>query len=152
MIAGLAPEHGQHRQWLEALPAAIRPRVRFAGFVQDPELRALVACADALVFPSLYEGFGLPALEAMAAGCPVLSSTAGSLPEVCSDVAAAYFDPRSVEQISQALVGHAARSAGERRAIVERGVAHAKEFTWERTSDITAEIIESALRGTGKLA
>ena len=149
VIAGLAPEHGQHLQWLEALPAAIRPRVRFAGFVQDPELRALVARADALVFPSLYEGFGLPALEAMAAGCPVLSSSAGSLPEVCSDVAAAYFDPRSVAQISQALVGHAALPAGERQAIVDRGVVHARKFTWERTADITSEFIQSALRGTG---
>ena len=152
VIAGLEPEHGQHLQWLEALPSAIRPRVRFVGFVQDPELRALVAGADALVFPSLYEGFGLPALEAMAAGCPVLSSSAGSLPEVCSDAAAAYFDPRSVEQISQALVGHAALPAGARRVIVERGVAHAKEFTWERTADITAEFIETALRGSGKPA
>ena len=102
-------------------PAVLRQRIRFTGLVPDAELRSLVAAADALVFPSLYEGFGLPALEAMAAGGPAPASTAGALPEVCGAAAAGSFDPRSVEQIARALARHASLGAAERQAIVERG-------------------------------
>ena len=150
VIAGLGARQGEHTQWHAVLPQAVQARVRFTGFVQEPALRGLVAGADALLFPSLYEGFGLPALEAMAAGCPVLASDAGALPEVCADAAAAYFDPRSVEQIERALVQHAALSGGERQAIVARGSAHARRFTWERTADLTAEAIDTVLRSTGQ--
>ncbi len=73
-----------------------------AGPVSDPELKALYAQATALVFPSLYEGFGLPPLEAMACGCPVIAARAASVPEVCGD-AALYFDPRSQDSIVAAL-------------------------------------------------
>ena len=152
VIAGLGARQGEHMQWHAALPQAVQARVRFTGFVEEPALRGLVAGADALLFPSLYEGFGLPALEAMAAGCPVLASNAGALPEVCADAAAAWFDPRSVEQIGRSLVQHAARAGGERRAIVARGSAHARRFTWERTADLTAEAINAVLRSTGKAA
>ena len=149
VFAGLAARHGEHLQWLETLPSFVRPRVHFAGHMEDAELRALVARADALVFPSLYEGFGLPALEAMAAGCPVLASSAASLPEVCGSAAAAYFEPGSVEQIAQALLRHAALTQAERQTLVERGVAHARTFTWERTADLTAAVIDTALRQGG---
>ena len=152
VVAGLGSRRGEHSEWHAALPMAVQPRVRFAGFVQEAALRDLVAGADALVFPSLYEGFGLPALEAMAAGCPVLSSDAGALPEVCAGAAAAYFDPRSVEQMGQAMVRHAHLASGERLSIVERGIAHAQRFTWERTADLAAQTIESVLRRIGKAA
>lgn len=145
VIAGLGSRAGEHAQWLAALPAAVRSRVRFTGFVEEPALRGLVAGADALVFPSLYEGFGLPALEAMAAGCPVLSSSEGALPEVCGEAAAAFFDPRSVDAIGQALLRHAALSLAERQAIVASGRAHARTFDWDRTADLTAEVIGAAL-------
>jgi glycosyltransferase involved in cell wall biosynthesis len=151
VVAGLEPQGGEHWRWHQALPAAVRPRVRFAGFAEPDALRALVSGADALVFPSLYEGFGLPALEAMAAGCPVLASEAGSLPEVCAGAASALFDPRSTEQIGLALVRHAALSLVERRVIVERGIAHARAQTWQRTADLTAAAIEGVLhQGIGK--
>ena len=152
VIAGLASGNGEHLRWLEALPVEARGRVRFAGRVPDPELRELVAGADALVIPSLYEGFGLPALEAMAAGCPVLTSDAGALPEVCADRAAGYFDPRSVEQMAQALERHARLPTGARQLVVERGIAHARRFTWDGTADATCSVIEAALRGVGKAA
>jgi glycosyltransferase involved in cell wall biosynthesis len=113
-------------------------RVRFAGFVPDADLRAFMAGADALVFPSLYEGFGLPALEAMAAGCPVIASRAGALPEVCGD-AATYFDPRAIAQLSERLLEHAVLTADQRRRMVERGVAHARAYTWDRTAELTAK-------------
>ena len=149
VIAGLGSRTGEHSRWMAALPPAAQARVRFTGFVEEPALRSLVAGADALVFPSLYEGFGLPALEAMAAGCPVLSSSAGALPEVCGEAAAALFEPRSVDAIGQALLRHAARSGAERHAIVTRGVAHARTFGWDRTADLTADVIGAALHTAG---
>ncbi len=149
VIAGLAPRGGELEPMLARMPATLRQRIRFTGLVPDAELRQLVAAADALVFPSLYEGFGLPALEAMAAGCPVLASTAGALPEVCGAAAAGSFDPRSVEQIAQALARHASLGAAERQAIAGRGIAHARAFTWERTADLTAEALRTALYRQG---
>lgn len=86
---------------LESMPAA--PGVEVRGYVSPDELAALYRTATALVFPSLHETFGLPPLEAMASGCPVAVSRAGSLPEVCGD-AARYFDPRSPEEIAEAIL------------------------------------------------
>jgi glycosyltransferase involved in cell wall biosynthesis len=78
-------------------------RIRFAGEVHDPVLQHLYAGASALVLPSLYEGFGLPLLEAMSLGCPVLASTAGSLPEIAGN-AALYFNPHSPEELAARLL------------------------------------------------
>jgi glycosyltransferase involved in cell wall biosynthesis len=103
--------------------------VEVRGRVSPDELTELYDTAAALVFPSLYEGFGLPPLEAMASGCPVAAARAGSLPEVCGD-AARYFDPGSVEEIVEAaldVLAHADEWAS-------RGVRRAAEFTWERSA------------------
>jgi glycosyltransferase involved in cell wall biosynthesis len=101
------------------------PGVRTAGRVGWEELPSLYRRAAALVFPSLYEGFGLPPLEAMACGCPVACSNAASLPEVCGD-AAAYFDPTSVDDMvaatRQALQGE----------LVPTGLEQAAGFTWAK--------------------
>ena len=99
--------------------------MRTAGRVGWDELPSLYRRAGALVFPSLYEGFGLPPLEAMASGCPVASSNAASLPEVCGD-AAVYFDPTSVDAMAAAV-----RKALEGE-LVEKGLAQAARFTWEK--------------------
>ncbi len=105
------------------------PGVEVRGHVSDDELTELYATASALVFPSLYEGFGLPPLEAMASGCPVVAAHAGSLPEVCGD-AARYFDPTSPAEIAQAVLDVLA-SPDEWSA---RGVRRAAEFTWDRAA------------------
>jgi glycosyltransferase involved in cell wall biosynthesis len=94
------------------------------GRVSDDKLVELYRTAAALVFPSLYEGFGLPPLEAMACGCPVAVARATSLPEVCGD-AAEYFDPLSAEDMAAAIV-RALR--GDR---VEQGLARAAQFSWD---------------------
>ncbi|HVR04534.1 MAG TPA: glycosyltransferase family 1 protein [Solirubrobacteraceae bacterium] len=109
--------------------------VRFEGWVQAGELEGLWALADAFVFPSLYEGFGLPVLEAMARGVPVACADASSLPEVAGD-AALLFDPRDERAIAQAIE----RLLGEpqlARELRARGVVRAREFTWARTARLT---------------
>jgi glycosyltransferase involved in cell wall biosynthesis len=96
------------------------------GFVSADELVALYRSASALVFPSLYEGFGQPPLEAMACGCPVAVSNTTSLPEVCGD-AAAYFDPMSAEDMARAIDEVLANPA----RYVEAGLERARLFTWD---------------------
>jgi glycosyltransferase involved in cell wall biosynthesis len=117
--------------------------VRFAGWVSEPEIEGLWAVASAFVFPSLYEGFGLPVLEAMARGVVVACSNASSLPEVAGD-AALLFDPGSEEAIAGAL----RRVLGDRE-LRERlralGTARAALFTWERTARLTLAIYGRAL-------
>lgn len=100
--------------------------VEVKGLVPFPELLELYRKAKCLVFPSLYEGFGLPPLEAMASGCPVASSTAGSLPEVCGD-AAIMFDPNSPRAIADGILEAVARSA----ELQAKGFQQVKKFTWE---------------------
>jgi glycosyltransferase involved in cell wall biosynthesis len=103
--------------------------VRSLGFVSRDELVDLYRRAAALVFPSRYEGFGQPPLEAMACGCPVACSSAAALPEVVGD-AARVFDPRSVEEMV-AAVEDVLRAPEPWRA---RGLARARAFTWEETA------------------
>jgi glycosyltransferase involved in cell wall biosynthesis len=103
-----------------------RPGVVVRGQVSPSELVELYQTASALVFPSLYEGFGQPPLEAMACGCPVAASRAGALPEVCGS-AARYFDPMSVDDIADAILDVTAH--GEEFA--RRGLTHAAAFDWD---------------------
>ena len=102
------------------------------GYVSDAQLRALYEHALAFVFPSLYEGFGLPPLEAMRCGCPVMVSDRASLPEVCGE-AAVYFDPTNIDEIASNLQGLAG-SRELRMKLREKGLARARQFTWEKTA------------------
>jgi glycosyltransferase involved in cell wall biosynthesis len=110
---------------LGRVPEAVEVR----GHVPREELARLYRTASALVFPSLYEGFGQPPLEAMASGLPVAVSRAGALPEVCGD-AAIYFEPTSVGEIAEAILTVLDRP----KPLVERGLKRAAEFTWEATA------------------
>jgi glycosyltransferase involved in cell wall biosynthesis len=103
--------------------------VELRGRVSREELASLYRRSSALVFPSLYEGFGQPPLEAMASGLPVATSTAGSLPEVCGS-AARYFDPTSVDELVEAVLTVLADPA----PLVERGLERAARFTWDATA------------------
>jgi glycosyltransferase involved in cell wall biosynthesis len=103
--------------------------VRVAGLVSADELVSLYRRAACLVFPSLYEGFGLPPLEAMACGCPVACSRAAALPEAVGD-AAALFDPEEPEDIA-AVVGAVLESPDR---LAAAGLERARRFTWAETA------------------
>lgn len=107
-------------------------RVVRAGFVSDGELRALYENAFCFVFPSLYEGFGIPPLEAMHAGCPVISSDAAAMPEVLGD-AAIYVPPADPEALHQALL-RMHHDAWLRASMIERGRKRAMTYRWESSA------------------
>jgi glycosyltransferase involved in cell wall biosynthesis len=145
VVGHLPKEDGVHLRWLAILPESVRSRILFEGFLDEDALRTCVANADALVFPSLYEGFGLPVLEAMAAGCPVVASRAGALPEVCGEAAAASFDPRDVSDMARAMEATVKLDNASRQRIVEKGREHAARFTWDATAEKTAEVLNAVL-------
>lgn len=130
---------------------AMGPWVRRPGYVSAEDLPALYRGALALVYPSLYEGFGLPILEAMASGAPVLTTDVGAAPEVAGG-AALLTAPR-VEAIA-AAVARLATDAALREKLMEEGLARAREFSWsraaQRTLEVYAEVIEEARRGRRK--
>jgi glycosyltransferase involved in cell wall biosynthesis len=117
-------------------------RAKFVGFVADALLPALYAAADLFVYPTLYEGFGLPPLEAMACGCPVIASNAASLPEVTGDAAVAV-DPYDVSSMAQAMRS-VLEDAVLRARLRLRGLRRAKQFTWQRCAQETAEVYRAA--------
>jgi glycosyltransferase involved in cell wall biosynthesis len=109
--------------------SALPPGIRTLGRVSLEELSRLYRTASATVFPSIYEGFGAPVLEAMASGCPVAAADAGALPEVAGD-AAVLFDPCNPAEIAQAIL----RAIDESDALASAGVSRAARFTWEASA------------------
>lgn len=120
-------------------------RVRFAGYVPDDDLPALYAAATVFAFPSLYEGFGLPVVEAMACGAPVLTSDVSATAEVAGD-AALLVDPLSITSIRDGLRDLLTDEA-RRRALAAAGIARAAEYSWRRAAGETYAVYERALRG-----
>ncbi len=124
--------------------STLPPSVVQAGYLDDELLPAVYGGAELFVFPSLYEGFGLPVLEAMACGVPVLTSNVTSLPEVAGD-AALLVDPYSVESMADGLARLLA-DARLREVLAQRGLARARTFTWDRTAQATWQVLhETAL-------
>lgn len=113
--------------------------VHYIGRVTDGELRALYEGALALAFPSLTEGFGLPPLEAMLCGCPVVATTGGAVPEVCGD-AALYVDPADRAGWTAALT-RIASDAELRASLERRGKIHAAGYTWDRAAETLASLV-----------
>src|SRR5690348_14748809 len=138
-----------YRTWHEqelhdhARELGVEADVRILGWVDEPEIEAFYAAAGCFVFPSLYEGFGLPVLEAMQRGVPVACSNRSSLPEVAGD-AALLFDPESTREIADAMT--TLLNGGESvERLREAGTARAAAFTWDATARATAESYERAL-------
>lgn len=108
------------------------------GFVDDEDLVEIYNLATAFIMPSLYEGFGLPVLEAMACGCPVIATKEGSLPEVAGD-AAYYVDAYSIDAIQQGIQ----KLMGDKqmtKKLSENGLLQAKKFSWKKTAEETVEV------------
>jgi glycosyltransferase involved in cell wall biosynthesis len=120
-------------------------QVHFTGYVRDADLPALYSAASAFVFPSSYEGFGLPPLEAMACGTPVITSNTSSLPEVVGD-AALTINPSDVDELA-AAIERALTDQNLRADLRRRGLARAARFTWERTARETLDAYEHVLQG-----
>lgn len=126
-----------------ALQAAqSNPRIRLLGRVDDSSLRRYVAGASALVFPSIYEGFGLPPLEAMAAGTPCVVSNIPAVAEVCAD-AALYFDPMNASDMA-AQIRRLLQNESVRYELIIKGRARAREFSWDHAAERTAEVLARA--------
>ena len=117
------------------------------GVASYEDLPGLLSGALAFVFPSLYEGFGLPVLEAMACGTPVICSRVSSLPEVAGD-AALLVDPTNNEDMAQALCQMAMDEA-LRRTLVERGWEQVQRFSWRRCAQETGQILKDVGHGLG---
>ncbi len=119
--------------------------VIFAGYVEQEELPLWYNAADLLAYPSLYEGFGLPPLEAMASGTPVLTSITSSLPEVVGD-AAILIDPQNADEIARAML-KVLQDKGLQEEMRKRGLERAKRFTWQGAAEETVRVYEEVMRG-----
>jgi glycosyltransferase involved in cell wall biosynthesis len=117
-------------------------RIRYLGYVRLDHLPALHSAATAFVFPSLYEGFGLPVLEAMACGAPVLTSNVSATAEVAGD-AALLVDPQSQDEIREGMRRLLA-DAQLRGDLAQRGIERARAFSWQRAADETHAVYERA--------
>jgi alpha-1,3-rhamnosyl/mannosyltransferase len=135
------PRYPQARQWVARLK--LEGQVRWLGPVPESDLPALYSGATLFIFPSEYEGFGLPVLEAMACGTPVICSHTSSLPEVAGD-AALLVNPLDVEELTMAI-RRALEDEKLRQQMHEKGLARAATFSWERTAQITLTAYEKAL-------
>ena len=115
--------------------------IHFTGFVADEDMDSIYALASLFVFPSLYEGFGLPPLEAMLNKCPVLSSRAACMPEVCGD-AVVYFDPLNAAELSE-KIAHTLADGQLRKNLAEKGSMHIRKFRWESSVDEHLRLLRS---------
>jgi len=127
-------------QLVKFIPA---DRIKLKGYLRDREIIELYRKATLFVFPSLYEGFGLPPLEAMACGCPVVVSNVASLPEVCGD-AAYYVDPYDVESIAKGIY-RVLTDENLRNSLIQKGLERARLFTWEKTAQQILKVFEKVL-------
>lgn len=134
---------GKRGWYSEQLVKQANDRVMFIGYVEAQDKSALLSGAKAFVFPSLYEGFGFPTLEAMACGTPVLCSNTSSLPEVAGD-AAWQVDPLNVDAIADGLT-RITTDDDLCRTLIERGYAQAKRFTWQACADIVLGVFDHVL-------
>jgi glycosyltransferase involved in cell wall biosynthesis len=125
-------------------PTSSAPWIRHLGYVSDGELRALYENAGCFVFPSKYEGFGLPPLEAMSLGCPVVASNAAAIPEVCRG-AALFFNPDDSQGLRVAVCS-VMNDPGLREQLAVRGRQHAATFTWGASAHAMLDVIDT-LRG-----
>ena len=139
---------GGKKEYVNALKLLVKQldleiNIRFIGYVPIDLMPALYREAEVFIFPSLYEGFGIPLLEAMACGCPVITSNTSSMPEVCGD-AALYFDPLDRDSLKKRIMNltEDRKLWNEMR---KRGLEQVKKFSWQRTAQQLKSVIENII-------
>lgn len=130
-------------QEIDQLVEKAPDRIEFTGFISDEQLKQYYTYADAMVFPSLYEGFGYPPLEAMACGTPVIASNAASIPEVCGN-AASYFEPTNVDELVF-KIEEVLTSNQLKQELMQKGKGQAKKFTIENCVEQTGVVLNKFL-------
>jgi len=131
------------RSEFSAEPIVNERRILYMDYVQGEDLALFYSYTDLFVYPSLREGFGIPPLEAMACGTPVISSNGGSLPEVIGD-AGIFFEPQDSKSLSE-LILKVVKDERLRREMIVKGLEHVKKFSWEKTAEGILESCEKAL-------
>ena len=145
VIAGL-----KHFNYLDlnkiSLRLGIADQLVNIGYIPDEELSVIYSSSTLFIFPSLYEGFGLPPLEAMACGTPVISSNTSSLVEVVGD-AGILVNPRDTDRLAIEM-HHLIINSNVREALIKKGLERVKRFTWERAAQETLQVYESVVTHT----
>jgi glycosyltransferase involved in cell wall biosynthesis len=149
LVFGGSDWHGAEAIHAAAGQSPFAADIRFLGFVADEDLPNLYRAAEVFVYPSLYEGFGMPPIEAMACGCPVICSTRGSLGEVVGD-AAAVVDPENIDSMVKQLT-LLAKDANLRERLRQSGLAQARNFDWNRTAAETLSLYGRMGQNTEKI-
>lgn len=137
------PEDEETKEILKQIPPE---RVIFTGKLTDEEIVRVYNESEIFVFPSIYEGFGLPILEAMACGCPVIASNQSSIPEVCGD-SALLFDPFNPEELAEKIL-LLTNDSNLRNKLVEKGLERVKVFSWEKAAEKHIEVFKRVMYGT----
>jgi glycosyltransferase involved in cell wall biosynthesis len=130
----------------EIARSGVAESIKCVGYLDGRSATLLLKLADLLVFPSTYEGFGLPPLEAMACAVPIALSTAASLPEVGGD-ACVYFDPYSIEEMTDAMA-RLITDSGLRRSCIDLGLAQSERFCWKKNAQSTLALYAQVLKGS----
>jgi glycosyltransferase involved in cell wall biosynthesis len=141
LAGGLDGQFGERMKKIQEVKYA--DKIIFTGYVNDDEKRALLSSAEIFLFPSEYEGFGIPVLEAMACACPVITTNVSSLPEVGGD-AALYVEPNNSEQLAAEIEGLLA-SSQKREMYSRKSLERCKVFSWEKTARETQKVYEKVM-------
>lgn len=141
VIIGHRPRNNIPMRNLEQQLESLNERVVFTGYVSDSEIFMLLANSSVFVFPSLYEGFGLPLLEAMSAGVPVVCSNRGSLPEVAGE-AALFFDPENIMEMADQIL-RVVEGVELRKDLINKGKLNLTRFSWEKAAGETLNVYRS---------
>ena len=123
----------------QIIQANVDKYINLVGFIPDDDLKILYQNAVAFITPSLMEGFGLPGIEAMASGCPVIASKKAALPEIYGQ-AAHYFNPENLDEIRDKMVEILKLSVNKRRKIIQKGIKQARKYSWQRCARETLKI------------
>jgi len=140
IVAG-SPRYGYQREFASIEKLGLQGKIIFVGWVPEEDLIALYNLADLFIFPSFFESFGIPLLEAMACGCPAIASQTSALPEIAGG-AAFLVNPYSPDEIAEAIK-KVLTEEKLRKELIERGLNRAKEFSWEKCARETLAVFES---------